>query len=44
MNDQIKYYGEMNISPEHQNIDDIEQHYERRAKLYRQCEIGRAHV
>ena len=39
MNDQIKYYGEMNISPEHQNIDDIEQHYERRAKLYRQCGI-----
>lgn len=39
MNDQIKYYGEMNISPERQNIDDIKTHYARRAKLYRQCGV-----
>ncbi len=36
-NDQIKYYGERNISPERQNIDDIQLHYARRNKLYRQC-------
>ncbi len=36
-NDQLKYYGEYNISPEKQNIDDIELHYIRRKKLYRQC-------
>jgi hypothetical protein len=38
-NDFIKYYGEHNISPVRQNIDDIELHYERRKKLYRQCGI-----
>lgn len=36
-NGQLKYYGEYNISPERQNIDDIELHYARRNKLYRQC-------
>lgn len=38
-NDQLEYYIQHNISPERQNIDDIETHYERRKKLYRQCGI-----
>ncbi len=38
-NDQLKYYGERNISPERQDIDDIDLHYARRNKLYRQCGV-----
>ena len=38
-NDFLEYYGEHHISPVRQNIDDIELHYERRKKLYRQCGI-----
>ncbi len=38
-NDFLEYYGEHHISPVRQNIDDIEIHYERRKKLYRQCGI-----
>ena len=36
MNDQIKYYEEHKISPETHDISNIELHYERRRKLYRQ--------
>lgn len=35
----LEYYGDHNISPVRQNINDIEIHYERRKKLYRQCGI-----
>lgn len=35
----LEYYGEHHISPVNQNIKDIEIHYERRRKLYRQCGI-----
>ncbi len=38
-NEQLEYYIQHNISPEHQNIEDIEIHYTRRKKLYRQCGI-----
>lgn len=38
-NDQLEYYVGHNISPEHQNIENIEIHYARREKLYRQCGI-----
>jgi len=38
-NDQLEYYVEHHISPEHQNIEDIAVHYTRREKLYRQCGI-----
>lgn len=38
-NDELKYYSEHNMSPEHQDISDIEVHYARRGKLYRQCGI-----
>ncbi len=38
-NDYQRYYGEKNISPVHQNIDDLPMHFERRRKLYRQCGI-----
>lgn len=37
--DFLQYYGEHNISPVRQDISDIELHYERRKKLYRQCGI-----
>ncbi len=38
-NSELEYYIEHKISPEHQNIEDIEVHYARRKKLYRQCGI-----
>ena len=38
-NDFLEYYGEHNISPVKQDIGNIELHYERRKKLYRQCGI-----
>lgn len=38
-NSYLEYYGEHNISPVHQNISNIEIHFERRRKLYRQCGI-----
>lgn len=38
-NDQLEYYVKHNISPEHQNIKDMDVHYARRKKLYRQCGI-----
>ncbi len=38
-NDFVNYYDEHKISPVKQNIADIEKHYERRRKLYRQCGI-----
>lgn len=38
-NDFLEYYSKYNISPVRQNISDIEIHYERRKKLYRQCAI-----
>lgn len=38
-NGYIEYYGKHHISPVNQNIKDIEMHYERRKKLYRQCGI-----
>ena len=38
-NDYLIYYGEKEISPVHQDISDIELHYERRRKLYRQLGI-----
>lgn len=38
-NDFLEYYGEHSISPVHQDITDIELHYNRRKKLYRQCGI-----
>ncbi len=38
-NDYLEYYGEHSISPVKQNIEDIEVHYERRRKLYRQCGV-----
>ncbi|MBD5448790.1 MAG: class I SAM-dependent methyltransferase [Lachnospiraceae bacterium] len=36
-NEQLRYYNENQISPERQNIEEIENHFIRRAKLYRQC-------
>lgn len=38
-NDFLEYYGRHNISPVKQDISDMETHYERRKKLYRQCGI-----
>jgi len=38
-NDFLEYYGAHNISPVQQDISNIELHYERRKKLYRQCGI-----
>ncbi len=38
-NEQLEYYQKHNISPEHQDIADIDVHYARRKKLYRQCGI-----
>ena len=38
-NDFLDYYGEHNISPVRQDISDLEVHYERREKLYKQCGI-----
>lgn len=34
-NSYFQFYGEHNISPVRQNIDNIEMHYKRREKLYR---------
>lgn len=39
MNDYLKYYGEHNISPVSQDISDIESHFRKREKLYRQLGI-----
>lgn len=36
-NDFLEFYGKHGISPVHQNISDIELHFKRRRKLYRQC-------
>lgn len=36
-NELLEYYNEYNLSPEHQDIEEIEIHYARRQKLYRQC-------
>lgn len=38
-NDYLEYYGKHHISPVKQDINDLERHYERRRKLYRQCGI-----
>lgn len=38
-NDYLDFYGEHHISPVRQDISNIELHYERRRKLYRQCGI-----
>ena len=38
-NDFIEYYDEYQISPVKQDISDIDIHYKRREKLYRQCGI-----
>lgn len=38
-NDQLEYFEKNNLAPGRQNIDDIEIHYARRKKLYRQCGI-----
>lgn len=38
-NEFLRFYGTHNISPVRQNIDDLEMHYQRREKLYRQCGI-----
>lgn len=38
-NDYVEYYGEQNISPVKQDIDNLQLHLERRCKLYRQCGI-----
>ena len=38
-NDELKFYGEHEITPSQQNINDIEQHFCRRRKLYRQCGV-----
>lgn len=35
----LEYYGEHQISPVKQDISDLEIHYNRRKKLYRQCGI-----
>lgn len=36
----LEYYEKYNISPEHHAIDDINIHFEKRSKLYRQCGIS----
>lgn len=38
-NDYLEYYGKHHISPVKQDIKNLERHYERRRKLYRQCGI-----
>ena len=38
-NEFLKYYGDKNISPVKQDIDDLQLHFEKRRKLYRQCGI-----
>lgn len=38
-NEFLEYYEKHQISPVKQDIDDLEIHYERRKKLYRQCGI-----
>jgi len=38
-NDYLDFYGQHHISPVRQDISDMELHYERRKKLYRQCGI-----
>ena len=38
-NDFLEYYGKYNVSPVTQDISDIDIHYMRRQKLYRQCGI-----
>ena len=38
-NEFLRFYGTHNISPVRQNIDNLEMHYQRREKLYRQCGI-----
>lgn len=35
----LDYYGKNQISPVRQDINDMQIHYERRKKLYRQCGI-----
>ena len=37
--DYLTFYKAQNISPCHPDISDLERHYERRRKLYRQCGI-----
>lgn len=39
-NDHLDFYGEHHISSVKQVISEIEVHYERRTKLYRQCGIS----
>lgn len=39
-NGYLKYYGEHHISPVNQDIDNLDIHYRRRRKLYRQCGIA----
>lgn len=36
-NDYLEFYGKHHISPVKQDITDLELHYRRRKKLYRQC-------
>lgn len=38
-NDFLEYYGEHQISPVKQDVSDLEIHFNRRKKLYRQCGI-----
>ena len=38
-NDFLEFYGKHEISPVRQDINDLDLHYERRKKLYRQCGI-----
>ena len=38
-NDYIEFYGKNGITPVHQDVSDLELHYRRRQKLYRQCGI-----
>lgn len=38
-NDFLEYYGRYNISPVKQDIQNIDIHFARRKKLYRQCGV-----
>ena len=38
-NDFLDYYNKYQISPVKQDISDLEMHYQRRKKLYKQCGI-----
>ena len=38
-NDFLEFYGAHNISPVRQDINNLDMHYKRREKLYRQCGI-----